>query len=171
MDIVEVFDKRERRTWLIKFAKSYDGLANQINRAMYSDAARFFFAVENRQKIGFLRCVDKSMYFDLPPKTVFSASDAYVTPEYRNRGVLRQLLEHALRFSNVQMLHIEISKYVMLREYYRRLGFTKTNSVESSLIWVFQEPFFNTHFAVNDNEANALDDEMIPDITRLLKSF
>ncbi len=111
------------------------------------------------------------MYFDLPPKTVFSASDAYVTPEYRNRGVLRQLLEHALRFSNVQMLHIEISKYVMLREYYRRLGFTKTNSVESSLIWVFQEPFFNTHFAVNDNEGNALDDEMIPDITRLLKSF
>ena len=78
MDIVEVFDKRERRTWLIKFAKSYDGLANQINSAMYSDAARFFFAVENRQKIGFLRCVDKSMYFDLPPKTVFSASDAYV---------------------------------------------------------------------------------------------
>jgi GNAT superfamily N-acetyltransferase len=157
--ISEIHDLRARRRWHERFRRAYDGECAPFNLSMISGNVRFFVASKDGKEVGYIRIDDKSNIFaGIANAPVWNIGEAYVKPGYRSKGVLRALIQYVVEHCNVEMLHIDIDRYVENAAYYRALGFNRIQKGSGlQLVWIFRQQFADFvskigPMAENDNE-------------------
>jgi N-acetylglutamate synthase-like GNAT family acetyltransferase len=141
MIIVELHNLAEKAKWMKRFFNSYSGSTTLDSSTLYGSNVKFFVAERNGASLGFVRINDKSSFFpsDISIE-VWNLADAYVKPPYRSSGVLKALVQHVVRNSEVRMLHIETNRFLNNLDYYKELGFNNFYTVHGGeLTWAFQD--------------------------------
>ena len=123
--IKEITHLREKRKWLECFAKAYSGSRIELHPQMFSDKCRYFVALLDGKEAGYIRITNYTdewkEYYD---GELWSASDAYVKKPYRNKSILRQLMEYVMKNCNVKAVRLEAERLNNNARYYKMLGFT-----------------------------------------------
>jgi hypothetical protein len=90
LTLVKLTKVQDKRKWHDRFIKNYAGRTKQASPTIFSDAVSLFFVTQSASDLlGYIRITNYSeRYEHLTNQPAWSASDAYVKPVYRNRGVL-----------------------------------------------------------------------------------
>ena len=163
--IKQIHKLAEKQKWMKRFSSAYDGGLKALSKEMFDDEVKFFVAMDGNNELGFVRINNKTDYFAKYCQTiVWNITDAYVKPKYRSEGVLRKLIEHVLKYENVQMIYLTKDRYMENLSYYNTLGFTKFQlSSNGELGWAFQTSIYpivqirNAYFdAIEKAKADAM---------------
>lgn len=128
----EVTDPEAKRNWISKYIKDYCPALTKYERSRFEDfwsecsSYRYFSAISNGHELGFVGIADIAVEFDgLYKGEVQKISMFYVLPEYRHKGVLREMLRSILSPEhNVKCLSIAPKLFSKHKKYFRALGFT-----------------------------------------------
>ncbi len=135
--LVELVKMTDKKKWLTRFMKTYNGQVKKIDDSIYGSFSKFFVAVCDDKQVGFIRLTNYSdVYAHLNLKEIWSISEAYVKPCYRNKGVLRKILKTVIQDHNVKMLRIETKRLIENSNYYATLGFTKIALINNGYLSV-----------------------------------
>lgn len=119
-------NRAEKHKWMCRFLSSYSGKYNQPSEDIYGNLCKFIIAESNGKELGFIRITDYSSEFGrFGCKTLWNLSDAYVKPAYRHRGVLRNLIQYAVKNHHVKTIRAETKRLEINQGYYKALGFTQ----------------------------------------------
>lgn len=142
----------DKMKWQKRFRAAYEGELKEWSDAIFGANVKFYVACDGDKELGFIRINDKA--FSFKPFTddeVWNATDAYVKPPYRGKGILREMLAQAVRDLNVKMLYIKTERFIANRSYYFGLGFTYYYTVQNGgMVWAFQTSFRNVVEASNE---------------------
>ena len=141
MDLIEIHLLSEKRKWQSRFAKAHKRYELRTSDEIFGDRVKFFVARDNRKELGFIRINNKTGNFkDKVDYEIWNAADAYVKPAYRNKGVLKGMLQDVISNHNVKMCCLVPELFTKHQSYYRELGFVKaTKGISSGLIWLFHK--------------------------------
>ncbi len=150
----------EKIKWVERFYKSYTGSMVAINEQMFSDGCKFLIAVENGKELGYIRIANFSNEYEKFGKTnIWSITEAYVKPCYRNNGLLSEMIKQVVENYNVKVIRIETERLKQNYYYYKTLGFTYSYTVQGGeLALAFQTDIVDTvklrnaYYAALENE-------------------
>ncbi len=142
IQLVEITKKSEKKKWLGRFRAAYDGELIGECSGCYEGGVRFLVARREGRDLGFLRITDKTALFeDTVSCPVWEASEGYVKPAYRHRGVMREMLGLASERHDVRLLLLEKSRLFPRRDYYDTLGFGVPLLRDDGLVWLLRTDF------------------------------
>lgn len=143
INIVEIFNIKEKRKWMEFFMKNYSGGKIELNEKMFGVNCRFFVAKKNDSSLGYIRITDKTKAYEKYCKQeVWCASDAFVKKTYRNQGILYELINYVIKNCKVKVLRAETERLDRYSYYYQSLGFTDSfQIINSSLSIAVQADF------------------------------
>ena len=144
ISLIKVTKIQEKRKWHDRFIKNYAGHTKQASPTIFNDVVSLFFVAKTESvQLGFIRITNYSaQYKHLTDQQAWSASDAYVKPAYRNRGVLRFMLSEVIAKYFVVSALIEEERMDANERYYLSLGFSCTSAGPSKgLLYMHQESF------------------------------
>lgn len=133
--LVELVKMADKKKWLNRFLKSYSGKVREIDNTLYGGFSKFLLAICDDKEVGFVRLTNYSdVYAHLNLKEVWSMSEAYVKPCYRNKGVLREIIKTVIKDHKVKMLRIETARLIENYHYYKTLGFKKMSLINNGYL-------------------------------------
>lgn len=128
----EVTGQKAKRNWISKYIKDYAPALTKYEHSRFEDfwtecsSYRYFTAISKGYELGFVGIADSASEFDgIYAGEVQRISMFYVLPEYRHKGVLREMLRRILAPEyNVKCLSIDSELFGKHKKYFRSLGFT-----------------------------------------------
>jgi GNAT superfamily N-acetyltransferase len=144
LSLVKLDKVQDKRKWHDRFIKNYKGHTKQASHTIFNDIVSLFFVAKSESDLlGFIRITNYSArYSHLTDQPAWSASDAYVKPTYRNRGVLRFMLEEVITKHFVVSALIDQERLDANEQYYLSLGFSCTSDGPSKgLLYIHQASF------------------------------
>ena len=133
IEIVEIFDVKEKRKWMDLFVKNYSGVKIRLNKDMFGAYCRFFVAKQHGNSLGYIRITNKTdAYKKYCDQAVWCASDAFVKKVYRNQGVLYELINYVVKNCEVKILRAETERLYRCFYYYQSLGFADLFNISDS---------------------------------------
>jgi len=144
----EVFDLHKKKTRFRLFSRAYFGCVTKAPEALYGPLCRFFSAYEGDIEVGFIRITNYTNDGFAPYKfLLWCASDAYVKPQYRNRGVFKNMLQYVIDCHFVQMILLKKTTYNSNKSYYESMNFcnSKRSLEDPELFYYIKKnvpPFF-----------------------------
>jgi hypothetical protein len=142
--LVKITSKKQKLKWNNIFRGSYQGgLRKAPKETFKDDVSQFFVVKSNNFELGFIRISNYSWRFSrVTNKPIWSASDAYVKPGYRSRGVLRFMLSEVVSKHSVVQAYLEETRLKQNIEYYKSLGFSRViRGYQDGLVFVLQDEF------------------------------
>ena len=144
LSLVKLTKVQDKRKWHDRFIKNYKGHTKQASPTIFQDTVSLFFVAQSESdQLGFIRITNYSArYCHLTDQPAWSASDAYVKPPFRNRGVLRFMLTEVIAKHFVVSAFIDQERLDANEQYYLSLGFSCTSAGPSKgLIYMHQTSF------------------------------
>ncbi len=144
LSLVKLAKVQDKRKWHDRFIKNYKGHTKQVSHTIFNDIVSLFFVAKSESDLlGFIRITNYSaQYSHLTDQPAWSASDAYVKPKFRNRGVLRFMLEEVITKHSVVSALIDQERLDANEQYYLSLGFSCTSDGPSKgLLYIHQDSF------------------------------
>ena len=144
LSLVKLTKVQDKRKWHDRFIKNYKGHTKQASPTIFQDIVSLFFVAQSESdQLGFIRITNYSArYCHLTDQPAWSASDAYVKPPFRNRGVLRFMLTEVIAKHFVVSAFIDQERVDANEQYYLSLGFSCTSAGPSKgLIYMHQTSF------------------------------
>lgn len=162
--LVLVTKLAEKKKWVQRFYKSYTGGLVAMNSQMFDDSCKLLVAIKDGKELGYIRIANYSDEFEKFGKTnIWSITEAYVKPCYRNEGVLREMIKQVVENHNTKVIRIETERLEQNYHYYSTLGFTYSYTVQGGeLALAFQTDIVetvklrNAYYAVLDTEEYAI---------------
>jgi len=147
LTLVKLTKVQDKRKWHDRFIKNYAGHTKQASPTIFSDAVSLFFVTQSASGLlGFIRITNYSArYSHLTDQPAWSASDAYVKPTYRNRGVLRFMLTEVIAKHFVVSALIDQERLDANEQYYLSLGFSCTSDGPSKGLLYMHQAIFKQH--------------------------
>ncbi len=152
IELHQIYDLESKKKWQRLFLKEYEGQARPESEKYYGDNVKFFEAIQNGKKLGFVRCNNKTSFFmDQCKNEVWCLADAYVLKDHRSHGVLKEMIRELVAKHKVKMLHIDKGRYYYKHDYYCDLGFTHVvYAPDEVMLWVFHKSFSHIVEALDD---------------------
>jgi GNAT superfamily N-acetyltransferase len=124
--LVKVEKIKEKKKWLYRFIKSYSLGVTVPSIEMFQDhICEFYVAIDSGNECGYIRIRNREIAnHELGNLAFRFVLEAYVKPAYRRRGILRFMLEEAIRSLQVLAIRIDADRFGKHLWYYRSLGFT-----------------------------------------------
>jgi len=144
LQLVKITSKKQKLKWNNTFRGSYQGGLRNASKEIVNDAVSQFFVVKsNNFELGFIRISNYFWRFGcVTNKPIWSASDAYVKPGYRSKGVLRFMLSEVISKHAVVQAYLEETRLEQNAKYYESLGFTTfIPGFVDGLVFVLQDEF------------------------------
>ncbi len=144
LSLIKLAKVQDKRKWHDRFIKNYKGQTKQASPMIFQDTVSLFFVAQSESdQLGFIRITNYSaQYSHLTDQPTWSASDAYVKPPFRNRGVLRFMLTEVIAKHFVVSALIDQERLDANEQYYLSLGFSCTSDGPSKgLLYIYQESF------------------------------
>jgi ribosomal protein S18 acetylase RimI-like enzyme len=141
MKFIELQRLADKRKWQEKFVRSYKLGLTPLSDEIFGENVKFFVAKKNGKELGFVRINNKSKFFgsDLG-FDIWNLTDAYVKPQYRNKGVLKEMLQFVIANQSVKMCCLDPQVFKQNSKYYWNFGFTKVvNGNRSGLTWLLHK--------------------------------
>jgi hypothetical protein len=147
LTLVKLTKVQDKRKWHDRFIKNYAGRTKQASPTIFSDAISLFFVTQSASDLlGYIRITNYSgRYEHLTNQPAWSASDAYVKPTYRNRGVLRFMLMEVIAKHFVVSALIDQERLDANEQYYLSLGFSCTSDGPSKGLLYMHQASFKQH--------------------------
>lgn len=155
MNFKKIDKLAEKKKWMDRFRRAYSGELKPETDKFYTDNVSFLVAQEENRELGFVRITDKTYRFNqFTSKSVWSLTDGYIKPSYRNKGVLKKLIRYSIDHHNVRAMYIETTRFRLNQSYYFDLGFTKFYTVsDGQFTWAFQEDIWQAVEQLNANNS------------------
>lgn len=163
LSLVKLTKVQDKRKWHDRFIKNYKGHTKQASPTIFQDTVSLFFVAQSESdQLGYIRITNYSArYSHLTDQPAWSASDAYVKPKYRNRGVLRFMLTEVITKHSVVSALIDQERLYANLHYYLTLGFSCKSAGPCNGLFYIHQASFNQHLeqmfqaqAQNDDNFN-----------------
>lgn len=125
--IVEETSRQRARQWMRRFKSDYHlPLVDVPKDKLLCDIARILVCRVGVQDVGFVRFTDKTALHQFPLTTlgpIWRVAEAYVLPQWRNRGIYSELLHHAVAHAGVHLVHLHPEAALHYGNFYAQAGF------------------------------------------------
>ena len=128
MTLIKINDYASKRKWMNKFLMEYHQGKEDVWNYEVKDIDSYFVGYFGHREIGYISIRDLRDEFLVMNKNGKVLKCAFVEPNRRSRGYLKQMIRIALEKHDVKMIEIERATFEQNRSYYADLGLTELGS-------------------------------------------
>ena len=128
MTLIKIKDYAPKRKWMNKFLIEYHQGNENVWNYEVNPIDSYFVGYFGHREIGYISIRDLRDEFLVMNKNGKVLKCAFVEPNRRSRGYMKQMISIALEKHDVKMIEIERATFERNRSYYADLGLTEFGS-------------------------------------------